>query len=315
MAHTRRPYTLLGLLGVIVLCVSVLAIERETSSASVVQHYWYPPNMKQLMAAGLTGRPAPKSPSLPVAIDMVLVDTTQTTVVFHLPQAGQIGSNHSIPSIVLSDNRGRTYRPGVATLSTGPVVPPGAHGIGELVWRVAAYLTGHVSASGYATFAPLSPRVTAAYLRIALDGSSEVVRVSLHLTALRTLLRTVWLHRTARKNGIVVRLIRISRGPGSAELTYTVDDYVTFRQNPMMQAAIVDRHGHTLFPTGGSGSCSLSTRAAVHAQAHMHMHCDNSYVFTSPVKGTQLRLTIALSPSSSRSVVPGSFVSVPFQLP
>src|SRR3954447_7309255 len=98
----RRRSIIIGIVGCVALAMVVVATRGHAAPPSPAPLYSYPPNARQLIAAGLTGRPVGQNLSGPATVDLVLVDGVQTTVLFHVA-----GGGGAIPSLTLSDDHGR----------------------------------------------------------------------------------------------------------------------------------------------------------------------------------------------------------------
>ena len=70
MRRSGKVYVLLAIVVGAALCAfAVFVIARRPTAAARPTLYPYPPNARQLIAAGLTGRPAAASPTSPVSIE------------------------------------------------------------------------------------------------------------------------------------------------------------------------------------------------------------------------------------------------------
>jgi hypothetical protein len=173
--------------------------------------------------------------------------------------------------------------------------------------RLVPFLGAGQPARGYTIFASLPPTVHTATVRIVSAGNVQAVRIPLHLTALRTLARTVVFRRRVSRPGMVVTLQRVSRGPGSAALVYTIDA-PALGSGPR-DGVLRDARGHQLIPTGGSGTCRVPQGRAA------RMYCEQTIVIAPPPPGTPLRLIVTPRPTSGRGLLAGSGVVVSFRMP
>jgi hypothetical protein len=299
-----------SILIVIVRCVAlgvlVVVTRGHAAPPSRAPFYSYPPNARQLIAAGSTGRPVGQNLSGPATIDLLLVDGVQTTVIFHVA-----GGGAAIPFLTLSDDHGRLYQPRSTSMGgSGFAMLPRPMGWRGALWdllRLVPFLGAGQPARGYAIFASLPPTVRTATVRIVSAGNTQAVRIPLHLAALRTLTRTVVFRHRIRRQGMVVTLQRVSRGPGSAAVVYTIDAPALASGPP--DGVLRDARGHQLIPTGGSGTCRVPQGRAA------RMHCDQTIVIAPPPPGTSLRLILTPRPSSGRGLLAGSGVAVSFHMP
>jgi hypothetical protein len=143
--------------------------------------------------------------------------------------------------------------------------------------RLVPFLGAGQPARGYAIFASLPPTVHTATVRIVSAGNAQAVRIPLHLAAWRTLTRTVVFRRRISRHGMVVTLQRVSRGPGSAALVYTIDALAS--GSGPRDGVLRDARGHQVIPTGGSGTCGVPVGRAA------RMHCDQTIVIAPPRQG------------------------------
>lgn len=299
----RGKRVLSALLAIAAVLAGVVVVVAMAAPSTAALDLSYPPNSKQLIAAGLAARPPRGSAAQPVAVDLVLTDGIQTTVLYHLPQAGQLGFHAVIPLITLVDNRGRVYQPRSASMGTGPVTPPGLHGGVDTLFRMVAFFTGHMRASGYAVFDPLSPHLRAATLSMALNGAHELVRVPLRLAALARLSRTVVLHRRVARRGMIAEVARVTRAPGRTQIAYTVDAPFAGLSAPTPDVSIVDARGRALPATDGSSRCGAS------AGRPARLRCAGSIVIAAPARGTRLWLRATVY-APARVVI-----AAPFRMP
>jgi hypothetical protein len=309
MVHRGRRFAIVGIVACLALGALVVATRSHPSAPTPAAVYPYPPNARQLIAAGLTGRPVGQTSSGPVTIDLVLVDGMQTTVLCHAMSGGA-----TMPFLTLSYNRGRLYQPRVTSLGGSGFAmlrrPGGWQGFLWDLLRLVPFAGANQPARGYTSFASLPPTVRLAIIRIVSGGRTQIVRVPLHLAALRTLATTVVVRRRASRNGIVVTLRRVTHGAGSAQLVYTVDAPATGGGPlPGMQGTLSDARGHQLIPTGGSGTCGAAMGRTG------RMHCDQTVLLAPLPKGTLVRLTVTMTPPSGRGVLSGSGVVVSFRMP
>ena len=252
MALVSRWPVSAGVVACLALGVTTV-VARERSSTAPVASYAYPPNARQLITAGLTGHPANQGSSGPVTIDMALVDGTQTTVLFH-----SVGGGGSVPSLTLSDDRERVYRPlGAAMSGLGFAMLPRPRGWDGAIWdllRIVPLVGPRLTAQGYATFASLAPAVREAKVYVTAGGQTQAVRIPLRLTALRTLTVISATRRRVSAKGVVVTVTRVTRGLGSAEVVYTVDTQPSLAGSPA--GVLRDARGGQLIPIGGWGRCA-----------------------------------------------------------
>ena len=222
MSVRGRRSIIIGIVGCLALGVLVVATRGHAAPPSPAALYSYPPNARLLIAAGLTGRPVGQNLSGPVTIDLLLIDGVQTTVLFHV--AGGVAA---MRYLTLSDDHGRLYQWRSTSMSgSGFAMLPRPIGWRGALWdllRLVPFLGAGQPARGYAIFASLPPTAHTATVRSVSAGSAQALRIPLHLAALRTLTRTVVFRRRISRPGIVVTLQRVSRGPGSAALVYTLD--------------------------------------------------------------------------------------------
>ncbi len=163
------------------------------------------PNAQALVAAGLTGRPAPKEPGWPVAVDRVLVDTTATYVQYHISDVPHDGR----PTVALFDDAGHAYPGGSGSSGYRPIDQ-------LLPWRSPEQ---HLD-----QFPPLRPSAHAAVLRFSVDSRVvETVRVPLALSALRSAGRTSHPGVTANALGFRATLVEVTHGVAVSHLSYTFD--------------------------------------------------------------------------------------------
>jgi hypothetical protein len=306
MSVRGRRSIIIGIVGCVALGVLVVVARRHAAPPSPAPFYPYPLNARQLIAAGLTGRPVGQNLSGPVTIDLMLVDGVQTTVLFHVT-----GEGAAVPFLTLSDDHGRLYQPrSTAMGGSGFAMLPRPTGWRGALWdllRLVPFLGAGQPARGYTIFASLPPTVHTATVRIVSTGNAQAVRIPLHLAALRTLTRTVVFRRRISRPGMVVTLQRVARGPGSATLVYTIDAPALASGTP--DGVLRDARGHQVIPTNGSGTCrALVGRAA-------RMHCDQTIVIAPPPPETPLRLIVMPRSSSGRGLLSGSSVVVSFRMP
>ncbi len=306
------------IVAVVVLCVALLlglarlVFVRAPWPARANIADMYPPNARQLIAAGLSFRSTSGSQDDRIAVDRVFVDTRATTVVFYVRHPRLLNIDADEPIITLSDDRGRVYQAFVQSFETGPIIPPNASGPAGMGWRVLAGFSGHMLAQGAATFAPLSASAHVAVLTISVRGHSpQIVRVPLRLAALRSTV-TATLGATVRWHGIVLRLGRISRGLGSATLSYSADTIVPGGPPPMLGDRITGRGGHWYADISGHGGCG--DRVAP-ASKLVPLHCDYSDTFAPPARGMPLLLTIHFDSGTTGRPLPGASVSIWFRVP
>jgi len=314
MAMRRSGKVYIILLAIFVgaaLCASVIfVIARRPTAASRPALYPYPPNARQLIAAGLTGRPAAARPTSPVSIDMVLVDGIHTTVLYHVvepanPQAG--GHRHPfIPFITLRDDHGQTYQSQEGGMTGGPVyVGSGWRGIVESLF---AFFRPSGPARGFWSSASLPWTAHAAFVTVTYAGQVERMRVPLRLTALKPV-TTVAPRITVTRGGVVLRLTRVSRAPGSAQLSYTLDTSLLTGGMPMLRDTLSSAKGRSILNISGSGSCGMP------AARPARMSCSESWVFAPPPRGTRLTLAVVLLNPSGRGSLSGSPWRVSFTMP
>jgi len=311
MRRSGKVYVLLAIVVGAALCAfAVFVIARRPTAAARPALYPYPPNARQLIAAGLTGRPAAASPTSPVSIDMVLVDGIHTTLLFHVlepanPQAG--GHRHPfIPFITLRDDHGQTYQPQGGTMTGLPVyVGSGWRGSVESLF---AFFRPSGPARGDWSFASLPWTAHAAFITVTYAGQVERMRVPLRLTALKPV-TTVTPRITVTRGGVVVRLRRVSRARGSAQLSYTLDTSLLGGGMPMLRDTLSSATGRSMLNFSGSGSCGVP------AARPARMSCSESWVFAPPPRGTRLTLAVALLNPSGRGALPGSPWRVSFTMP
>ena len=297
---------IIGIVACVALGVLVMATHGHAAPPSPAPFYSYPPNARQLIAAALTGRPVGQNLSGPATVDLLLVDGVQTTVLFHVT-----GGGAAVPCLTLSDDHGRLYQPRSTAMggSGFAMLPRLMEGRGALwdLLRLVPFLGAGQPARGYAIFASLLPTVHTATVRIVSAGNVQAVRLPLHLAALRTLTRTVVFRRRISRPGMVVTLQRVSRGPGSAALVYTIDA-PALGSGPR-DGVLRDARGHQVIPAGGSGTCRVPQGGAA------RMHCDQTIVIAPPAPGTPLRLIVTPRPSSGRGLLAGSGVVVSLRMP
>jgi hypothetical protein len=250
----------------VALGVLVVVTRGPAAAPSPAPLYSYPPNARQLIAAGLTGRPVGQNLSGPAPIDLLLVDGVQTTVLFHVA-----GGGAAVSFLTLSDDHGRLYQPRSTAMLPRPTGWRGA--LWDLL-RLVPFLGAGQPARGHASFASLPPTVRAATVRIVSAGNAQAVRIPLHLAALRTLTRTVVFRRRISRHEMVVTLQRVSRGPGSAALVYTIDAPAS--GSGPRDGVLRDARGHQLIPTGGAGTCRVPVGRAA------RMHCAQTVLLAPP---------------------------------
>jgi hypothetical protein len=306
MSVRGRRSIIIGIVGCAALGVLVVATRGHAAPPSPAALYSYPPNLRQLIAAGLTGRPVGQNLSGPVTIDLLLVDGVQTTVLFHVA-----GGRAAVPFLTLSDDHSRIYQPRSTSMGgLGFAVLPRPMGWRGILWdllRLVPFLGAGQPARGYTIFASLPPTVHTATVRIVSAGNVQAVRIPLHLAALRTLTRTLVFRRPISRHGMVVTLQRVSRGPGSAALVYTIDAPALASGPP--DGVLRDARGHQVIPTGASG-----TRRVPQGRA-ARMHCEQTIVIAPPAPGTPLRLIVTPRPSSGRGLPAGSGIVMSFRMP
>lgn len=274
--------------------------------------YPYPPNARQLIAAGLTGRPSAGSLADPVAVDMALVDGTETTILYHVtrPVDPATASRRMslAPFIILRDDRGHVYQPRQGGMMGGPIY----YGSGwrGIVGGLLSLFRRADPAWGFVSYASLPSSAHAALLTVYYAGQTERVRVPLRLAALRTAVITVAPHRVVAGSGVTVRLTRVSRAPGVGALSYTVTTpAIAGGGMPMPRDTLSDNRGRSIMWSGGSGSCGMPTTRPA------RMTCAESWTFASPPRGTRLTLTVALLNPSGRGALPGGPWRVSFTMP
>ena len=72
MSVRGRRSIIIGIVGCVALGVLVVATRGHAAPPAPAPLYSYPPNARQLIAAGLTGRPVGQNLSGPATIDLVL---------------------------------------------------------------------------------------------------------------------------------------------------------------------------------------------------------------------------------------------------
>ena len=293
--------------GALIVGVAVTGLHGRAPAHTAL--FPYPPNARQLIAAGLTGRPRRGSRSAPVAVDMVLADGNQTTVLFHVTQEAQSTGpgRFAVPAITLLDDHNHGYDPRQGE-TTGGVMSDGSGPLGFL-WQMVSVFVARQPATGYMAFAPLPPTTRMALVRVFYGGTVEWVRVPLHLAALGRLNAVTRPHAVAAGHGVVVRLARLSRTVGSVQLDFTVDAPAFAITMPLVRDAVVDARGRALPSTDGSGSCGVPV------QPKARMHCTQSLTFAPPPRGTRLWLSVSLVNGLGRSALPGGPWRVPFTTP
>lgn len=314
MYRSDWAYILAGIVLSVVMGAGlfVLGSWRVSLSAPL---YSYPSNAQQLVDSGLTGRPAPGSPSAPVAVDMVLVDGVQSTILFHLTQPLpattpiQGGQQSDSFSVALHDDRGHSYPPRGGTVSEGgrAPLPPGLAGV---LWQALHVPTPVRPPQGFVTFASLPVTAHAAVVAIAYANHRETIRVPVRLAALRGAVTTYPLRRAVARQGVAVRpqSLLMSRFSASAELAYSLDAPSFATGMPRARYSLADTRGHAVQGHGNFGRCSAPARTGA------QMHCVEWVDFTSPSKGTRLTLTVTLSDPAG-GALRGAPWRVPFAIP
>ncbi len=305
MVTKGRRYAIAGIGGLLVLSAILVAARGRPSSPAVSSIPTYPPNARQLIAAGLTGRPAGSGAAGPIVVDLVLVDGTQTTVLFHAT-----GPGDAVSPLALSDDSGRTYQSsGTSVWGSGLAMmrrPAGWQGVLWSALRFVPFLDANRPAMGYASFPSLPPTVRAAVVQA--GPGAPAVRVPLHLAALRTMTRTVVFRRSVSRQGLLVTLESVSRGPGSARLVYTVDTPVS--SIGPSNAVLRDGLGRELLQLSGS-----TGRCGTPAGHGARMRCDETALIAPPPAGTLVRLIVTAAPAPGSGMLHGPRVVVPFRMP
>ena len=305
MVTKVRRYAIAGIGGLLVLSAILVAARVSPAPPSSRSIPAYPPNARQLIAAGLTGRPAGSGVAGPIVVDLVLVDGTRTTVLFHAT-----GPGDAVPPLSLSDDRGRTYQPsGTSVWGSGLAMmrrPGGWQGVLWGLARLIPFLDANRPAMGYASFPSLPPTVRAAIVQA--GRGAPAVRVPLHLAALGTMARTVVFQHSVSRQGLLVTLKEVSRGPGSARIVYTVDAPVSSIGSP--DAVLRDGLSRELSQLGGStGTCGIP------AGHGARMRCDETALITPPPSGTLMRLIVTAAPAPGSGMLHGAHVVMPFRMP
>lgn len=307
MLTKGRRYTIAGLGGLLALSAILVALRVCPSSPSASAILTYPPNARQLIAAGLTGRPAGRGQTGAAIIDLVLVDGTQTTVLFHAAGGGGV-----MPSLTLRDDAGRLYQPSGTSMSGSGLAlmrrPAGWQGALWYLLRALPFLGANQPAKGYASFASLPATVRGVFVQNGFGRGAQAVRVRLRLTALRTMVATADLRRTIARQGIVVTLRQVVRGAGSAQIVYMIDA-PPFASGPL-DGVLRDGRGRELSQLSGStGTCGMAVGKGA------RMRCDETALIAPPPTGTLVRLIVTKRLGASRGAGAGTAVVVPFTMP
>ncbi len=316
MVSKGRWFAVVAIVVCLALGVVALASRGQSSGHATLPLYPYPPNARQLIAAGLTGRPATSALSEPIVVDMVLVDGLQTTVLFHATTSDVSG----IPFLTLRDDRGQLYQPqgGASMGGAGFGMGSRSGGWQAFVWNmlqlVPFFRSREEPVRGYMAFASLPPTAHAAIVSVGLAGRTPVVRVPLHLSALSSATATTAFNRRVTWRGVVVTLLRVTRALGTAQIRYTMDVPLSRGQQlpgqmPYAEGTLSDARGRSLALTGLSGSCGGPVGAST------MMHCDDTASIAPPTAGTPLRLTITVRSAPGSRILPNSGAVVAFRMP
>lgn len=315
MVSRGRWVAVVAIVACLALGAVALALRGSSSASRPLSLYPYPPNARQLIAAGLTGRPASSASSGPIVVDMVLVDGLRTTVLYHATTSDM----SSMPFLTLRDDLGRLYQPqsGASVGGVGFGMGPRSGGWQAFIWgvmRLVPFLTSREPMRGYTAFASLPPTAHAAVVSIGLAGRTRVVRVPLHLSALSSATATTVFNRRVTWRGVVVTLLRVTRAMGIAQFRYAIDVPLSRGQRvpgqmPYAEGDLSDARGRPLVMTDLSGSCGGPMGAST------TMHCDDTASVTPPAVGTLLRLTITVRSASGFRILPNSGAVVSFRMP
>ena len=268
---------------------AILLVRTQPGPAADL--YPYPPNARQLIALGLTGQPGARAQGVPVAVDRVLVDGTQTVVQFHLA-AQESGRPVSLPQIVLRDDTGQSYQEREGGIGGGALAPDR---MGFLSGLLAAFGPA-ANERGFAAFASLPAGTHTAILRIAYGSRIQFLRVPLNLAALRRI-PSVRLPPTVSALGVSVRITGLARVATSEQIDYSVD-LPPLTGLPRIRNALYGAGGGRVWPTAGQMTCNPRQQPA--GQPRYRIRCALSWSFPAVPAGTPLAVAVSLAPSRAR---------------
>ena len=269
--------------------VAILLVRTQPGAAADL--YPYPPNARQLIALGLTGKPGPRAQDAPVSIDRVLVDGTQTVVQFHLA-AQESGRPVLLPQIALRDEAGTAYQELEGGIGGGTLAPGR---LGFVSGLLAAFGPA-ASERGFAAFAPLPAGARMALLRVAYGARTQFVRVPLNLVALRRI-ASARLPATVSAFGVSVRVTGLVRVATSEQVDYSVD-LPPLAGLPRIRNALYGLGGGRVWPTAGQMSCS--PRQPPPGRPRYRIRCAISWSFLAVPARTPLTIVVSLAPSRAK---------------
>ena len=297
MVRSTRPrarIALAALLAALLLAaipgVAILLVRAQPGTAADL--YPYPPNARQLIGLGLTGQPAAGAQDVPVAIDRVLVDGTQTVVQFHLA-AQESGKQVVLPQIALRDDAGTLYQESEGGIGGGALAPDRMGFLSGLL----AVFSPPARERGFAAFASLPAGTHAALVRVAYGARTQFVRVPLNLTALRRI-ASKQLPPIVSALGTSVRVTGLVRVAISEQIDYTVD-LPPLSGLPRVQNALYGAGGGRLWPTAGQMSCD--PRQQPPGRTLYRIRCAISWSFPALPAGTPLTIAVSLAPSRDKT--------------
>lgn len=291
----RRWRILLAILLAVLLLAAIpgaaiLLVRAQPGTAADL--YPYPPNARQLIALGLTGQPAAGAQDVPVVIDRVLVDGTQTVVQFHLA-AQESGQQVVLPQIALRDDAGTLYQEREGGIGGGALAPDRMGFLSGLL----AVFSPLAHERGFAAFASLPAGTHAALVRIAYGARTQFVRVPLNLTALRRI-ASKQLPPLVSALGTSVRVTGLVRVALSEQIDYTVD-LPPLTGLPRIRNVLYGAEGGRLWPTAGQMTCD--PRQQPPGRVHYRIRCAISWSFPALPAGTHLAIAVSLAPSRDKA--------------
>ena len=290
----RRWRILLATLLAVLLLAAIPGVALlllRTQPDTTADSYPYPPNGRQLIALGLTGQPAAGAQAMPVAVDRVLVDGTQTVVQFHLA-AQESGQAVILPQITMHDEQGQRYQEREGGIGGGGLAPDRMGFLSGLL----AVFSPLAHERGFAAFASLPSGTHAALLRIAYGSRTQFVRVPLNLASLRPI-ASVRLPSVVSALAVTVRVTRLIRVALSEQVDYSVD-LPPLAGLPRIRNALYGLGGGRVWPTAGQMNCSPRQQPA--GQSRYRIRCAISWSFPAVPPRTPLAIVVSLAPSRAR---------------